>query len=82
MKILLNLYLVILFSVATAAQDVGDFKEMLINAEKVLYTQPEESIKIANHISKTSNNTNQLVEANLLNLTAYFIKGEFENSIK
>ena len=82
MKILLNIYLFILFSVATAAQDVGDFKEMLINAEKVLYTQPEESIKIANHILKTSKNTNQLIEANLLNLTAYFIKGEFENAIK
>lgn len=65
-----------------SAQDHGDYNEMLENAETVLFTQPEEAIKIADHILKNSNNTHQFIQANLLNTSAYYIKGEYENGVK
>lgn len=76
------IYLIFLFSVIASAQNHGDYTEMLENAETVLFTQPEEAIKIANHILKNSSNTNQLIQANVLNTSAYYIKGEFENAVK
>src|SRR5690554_861768 len=82
MRFLLNLYLLVFLTAVVSAQDDGDYKEMLANAEITLYTHPEESIKIANHILKNSNNPNQRIQANLLNIAAYYIKGDFENAIK
>ncbi len=74
--------LMVMCNVVASAQNPGDYIEMLENAEKIQYSQPEESIKIADHILKNSSNTNQLIKANLLNTSAYYIKGEFENAVK
>lgn len=70
-----------LISLVASAQDDGDYKDMLANAEAVLYAQPEEAIKIANHVLQNSKNANQLIQANLLNTTAYYLKSEFENAV-
>jgi AraC-like DNA-binding protein len=79
----LFLIIILIFITAVAsAQNDGDYKEMLENAESILYTQPEESIKIADHVLQNSNNANQRINAHLLNTTAYYIKGEFENAVK
>lgn len=75
-------FLMLIASLISSAQDNGDYNEMLENAETILYTQPEECIKIADHILKNSTNTNQLIQANLLNTAAYYTKGEFKSAIK
>jgi AraC-like DNA-binding protein len=82
MRSLLSLFFLFLFIAVVSAQDDGDYTEMLANAESILYTQPSESIKIANHVLQNSNNAHQLIQANLLNTAAYYIKGEFENAVK
>lgn len=81
MRSIFYICLMALVSLVASAQDDGDYKDMLANAEAVLYTQPDESIKIANHVLQNSNNTDQLIQANLLNTNAYYIKGEFENAV-
>ncbi len=78
MRSIFHICLMFLLSLVASAQDDGDYKDMLANAETVLYAQPEEAIKIANHVLQNSKNANQLIQANLLNTTAYYLKGEFE----
>ncbi len=82
MHAIIYIILMVIISGVASAQDHGDYNKMLENAETVLFTQPEESIKIADHILKNSSNTNQLIQANLLHTAAYYIKGEFENAVK
>ncbi|SRX53929.1 helix-turn-helix domain-containing protein [Aequorivita sp. CIP111184] len=82
MRSIFCIFLIIIGSAFASAQDYDGYNKMLENAETILYTQPEESIKIADHILKNSNNTNQLIQANLLNTVAYYIRGEFENAVK
>ncbi len=72
----------VIFSGISSAQDYDDYNEMLENAEMILYTQPAEAIKIADHILKNSSNSNLLVQANLINVSAYYIKGELEKAVK
>ncbi|MDC8000621.1 helix-turn-helix domain-containing protein [Aequorivita todarodis] len=82
MRSIFYMFLMFLAGLVASAQDDSDYKDMLANAEAVLYTQPEEAIKIANHVLQNSKNANQLIQANLLNTTAYYIKGEFEDAVK
>jgi AraC-like DNA-binding protein len=82
MRSIFYIYLIFIASLGASAQDNGDYRDMLANAETVLYTQPEESIKIAKHVLQNSNNANHRIQANLLNMAAYYIKGEFENAVK
>ncbi len=82
MRSILYICFMALISLVASAQDDGDYKDMLANAETVLYAQPEEAIKIANHVLQNSKNANQLIQANLLNTTAYYLKGEFEKAVK
>ncbi|WGF91250.1 helix-turn-helix domain-containing protein [Aequorivita marisscotiae] len=70
------------FTLNAIGQNDGDYAEMLLNAETILYTQPDESIKIANHVLQNSENSNQLLKAYLLNTTAYYLKGAFEDAVK
>lgn len=81
MRNLLNLPLLFFLVVFASSQDDRDYKGMLSNAEEVLYTQPDEAIKIADLVLQNSKNTNQLAQAHLLNITAYYIEGEFENAV-
>ncbi|MAP79641.1 MAG: hypothetical protein CL526_01005 [Aequorivita sp.] len=81
MRPLFNLFLLVFFTSIATGQDDGDYNEMLLNAETILYAQPDESIKIANHVLQNSINTQQLFKAYLLNTTAFYIKGSFEDAV-
>jgi len=76
------IFLIFIVSIGASAQDDGDYRDMLANAETILYTQPEESLKIADHVLKNAKNSKQRIQAYLLNMAVYYIKGEFENAVK
>lgn len=82
MRYLLNVPLLVFLAAFVSSQDDRDYKGMLSNAEEVLYTQPDETIKIADLVLQNSKSPNQLIRAHILNSTAYYIKGNFENAVK
>ncbi len=55
---------------------------MLKEAESILYTQPQESLKITEHLLQNSENTRQRIHAYLLEAGAYFAMAEFNNAVK
>lgn len=66
------------------AQTLNTPENSIINAsEKLIFSNPNEAIKIAIQLSKNENNSNSgIVEINHILSKAYLIKGDFNNSLK
>ncbi len=71
MRSIFYICFMIIASLSASAQDDGDYRDMLANAEVLLYTQPEETIKITDRVLHNSNNSNQRIQAHLLNTAVY-----------
>ncbi|MDN3724687.1 helix-turn-helix domain-containing protein [Aequorivita sp. SDUM287046] len=82
MRFYFLIFFIAQISINSNAQDFGDYKNMLSNAEAILYTQPQAAIKIANHVLENSANKDQRVQAHLLNTVGFYITGNFENAVK
>ena len=70
------------FSLAVFGQNNRDYTEMLQDAESMLYNQPQESIKISEHLIQNSQNIPQLIDAFLVNAGAHYAMGEYNEAAK
>ncbi|MBW2937746.1 helix-turn-helix transcriptional regulator [Aureisphaera sp. CAU 1614] len=71
------MYGLLFFCATSVAQKNNDFSEMLLEASSVLYSQPQQAIKITEHVLKNSENTNQKIKAYLLEARAYYVSGDY-----
>lgn len=73
----------ILFACATSvAQTSSDFPEMLKDASKVLYNQPDQTLKIVDHVIKNSEVSNEIIHAYLLKARSSYVSGNLNFSIQ
>ncbi len=82
MRFLLTIAIFVCFITNSFTQSNNDFTPMLQEAESILYTQPQESLKIAEHLIQNSKDTPQRIQAYLLSAGSYYAMGEFDNAIK
>ncbi len=55
--------------------------DLVLKAEDLIYSNPIEAIKIADHIANISQNPNQKAIANLILAKSYLTKGDYDNAI-
>lgn len=82
MRFSFTITIFVCFFTKTFAQSNNDYTEILREAESVLYTQPQETVKIAEHLIQNSKNTQQRIQAYLLKTGAYYALGEFDKAVK
>ena len=86
-KFYLLLFLIITFGLAPETiigQTLSTKENSILNAsEKLIFSNPNEAIKIAIQLSKNENNSNiEIAEINYILSKAYFNKGDYNNSLK
>ena len=86
-KFYLLLFLIITFGLAPETiigQTLSTKENSILNAsEKLIFSNPNEAIKIAIQLSKNENNSNiEIAEINYILSKAYFTKGDYNNSLK
>ncbi|MCW9037523.1 AraC family transcriptional regulator [Altibacter sp.] len=74
-------WLFILFCVTLSAQTSKDFSDMLSDGQQVLFSQPQQSVKIAQHVIQNSESAPEIIQAHLLSGIAYYVTGEFEKMV-
>ncbi|MBU2928608.1 helix-turn-helix domain-containing protein [Winogradskyella psychrotolerans] len=55
--------------------------DLVLKAEELVYSNPVEAIKIADHISNISQGPNETATANLLLAKSFLAKGDYDNAI-
>jgi AraC-like DNA-binding protein len=86
-KLYLLFFLIITFGLAPETiigQTLNKQENSIINAsEKLIFSDPNEAIRIAIQLSKNENNSNfEIAEINYILSKAYLIKGDYNNSLK
>ena len=86
-KLYLLFFLIITFGLAPETiigQTLNTQQNSIISAsEKLIFSNPNEAIKIAIQLSKNENNSNvEIAEINYILSKAYFAKGDYNNSLK
>jgi hypothetical protein len=86
-KFYLLLFLIITFGLAPETiigQTLSTKENSILNAsDKLIFSNPNEAIKIAIQLSKNENNSNiEIAEINYILSKAYFAKGDYNNSLK
>ena len=71
-----------LWDLITSAQNNTDFGEILRDSKSILYSQPKESLKIAEHVLQYSENSSQRISAYLLFASAQYVMGEIDQTAK
>src|SRR5690606_24521840 len=55
--------------------------DLVLKAEELIYSNPDEAIKIANHILNTDQEPEESAIVNLLLTKSYLVKGDYNNAI-
>lgn len=82
MRFFFNFCLFFFICLEVYSQRQSATKELLQEAETVLYTKPEQSEKIVNYILNKSENKEELAQASLLLAQSYYVRGRFSKAIK
>lgn len=64
------------------AQQKKEMKALLSDAQLILYSDPEQSLKFAKYIEKNSKSSKEIIESNLLISKCYFIEGNYDQAIE
>lgn len=60
----------------------GDTKQLLTQAENIVYSNPQEAIRIAEYVSKNSEDAEQLIQATYILTRSYYIEGNYNEALK
>ena len=82
MRLIITLFLVLVFLAQTFAQSNKDQTQMLQEAQSILYYQPKEALKIAAHLIQNSGNNSLLIESYLLEAASHYAMGNFNSATK
>ncbi|QNJ96735.1 hypothetical protein ALE3EI_0144 [Constantimarinum furrinae] len=58
-----------------------DFQEMMLEAQKIVFSEPQEAVKIADHLIQNSASPQQSVAAYKILGRAYYVQGNFNNAV-
>lgn len=81
MRFLSCFFIFIAFCAGLTAQKSNSYSDMLLEAEHVLYSQPQQVTKITDHVLQNSRLTDELIKASLLKGRAYYISGEYNLAV-
>ncbi len=73
--------LLLLFLGISTAQE-GNTSALLTQAEDVLYTDPQEAIRIAEYISEKSQQSSELLQAAYILSRGFYMKGDYNQALK
>lgn len=82
MRLQFSCFLLVLVCAQLYAQSPQNFNEMLLEAELVLYTEPEQSGKIVDHVIHKSEITDEIIRAYLLQGRSYYVRGEYNHAVQ
>lgn len=80
-KLVFRIILILIFSAQMLAQETHDDSALIQKAYELAVSNPDESIKVANHLLKKANSIEQLTRINLLLSKSYTTKGDINKSI-
>ncbi len=76
------LLIILCFTASSFAQKPGEFTEMLLDATTALYNQPQQTIRITEHVVRNSEASEEIIKAYLLQARAHYISGEYNKSVE
>lgn len=79
MRLACALLFLFLFSGAQAQENTT---KLLAEAENSIYSDPKETIRIAEFVANNSDDRNDLIEAAYILLRSYYIEGNYDNALK
>jgi len=82
MRLFLNFLLLIVTCSGLYAQERSAIKDLLKEAEGVLYAQPEQTEKIVDYIIGKSENPEELAQASLLLAQSFYVRSSFSKAVK
>lgn len=74
--------LLFLFSFQLSYCQEDNIKQLLEQAENTIYSNPQKAIRIAQYVSKNSENTAQLVQAAYLLTRSFYMQGNYNEALK
>ncbi|PKA82154.1 helix-turn-helix protein [Ulvibacter sp. MAR_2010_11] len=74
-------WIVLLVCATASAQKNSDFDEMLIDATHMLYSQPQQTQKIVEHVIQNSEDPSEIIKAFLLQGRVFYVSGEYEQAV-
>ncbi|QAA83030.1 AraC family transcriptional regulator [Aequorivita sp. H23M31] len=80
MRLVCAILILFLFSGFSQAQE--NTTKLLAQAENTIYSDPKESIRIAEFVSNKSDNENELIEAAYILIRSYYIQGNYDEALK
>lgn len=78
----LKLQIVVVISLFFFGNVYSQQDDLVIKALELIYSNPDEAIKIAEHIHKNSQENQAKTEASLIIGESYLVKGDFDNAAK
>lgn len=80
MKTYFHIFVFLFFGNSVFSQENPQVNELLQNAEKTTFINPDESIRIASQILRNTNNASEIIQTNLILSKSYFAKGNLEEA--
>lgn len=74
----ISLWVALLFAFFGYSQD----NDLIARAQDMVYSNPDESLKITEHLLKTSQDSKQVIVSNLLIAKAQLVKGNLQEAVK
>ena len=73
--------IIILVSLANSVSLFAQKNDLIIKAQELLYSNPDEAIKIGEHILKIAANPESKIRPNLLLTRGYLVKGDYDKAV-
>jgi hypothetical protein len=73
-------FLLIFCSISTAQEN--NTSSLLKQAEEILYTDPQQAIRIAEYVSEKSDQTSQLIQAAYIQTRGFYMAGKQDQALK
>lgn len=81
MRSFCTIWFLLIFCGIAAAQE-GNTSSLLMQAENVLYTEPQESIRIAEYVLEKSDQAPKLLQAAYILTRGFYMEGKYDQALK
>lgn len=81
MRSVCTIWFLLIFCGSSLAQE-SNTSSLLIQAEDVLYSDPQEAVRIAEFISEKSNVDLEIIKASYILTRAYYMEGKYDQALK
>lgn len=77
----LSILWIVFMSLSLHIKCFSQNSELIFKAKELLDSNPDEALKITDHILNTSQNLNEKVESNIIRARSYIVKGEYNEAV-